>query len=193
MPRSIKLFIPVDRDPTTLTPEEIAEGRREWLEWKRREREIQESERELREVAQAEERWRQEQERDRRMQEFAKFMEEAKPRLKAVRTQNELGSIGRKKRAENYEAEPWRVYTRAAAIEATKADPTLSDAGLGRMLPKFVAGPNGQVIVDPDDKIIVVRASGERIEWPHPRTVYRFFNKLREEKILPPLPPRKRK
>jgi hypothetical protein len=150
--------------------------------------------------------WKLERKLERQTQEFQQLFGEIRAAIeKAIagidtqanmiraQTLAELGSRGRKKRAENYEAEPWRVYTRAAAIEATKADPTLSDAELGRKLPKLVAGPDGRVIIDPDDKVIVIRADGERIEWPHPRTVYRFFHKLRNEKTLPPPPPRKRK
>jgi hypothetical protein len=115
-------------------------------------------------------------------------------RLAAIRAAlAEFGSRGRKKRAENYEAEPWRVYARAAAIEATKANPTIRNAELSRKLLKLVAGPNGEVIVDPDDKIIIKRPNGERIEWPHPRTVHRLLEKLREDKTLPKFPPRKRK
>jgi hypothetical protein len=115
-------------------------------------------------------------------------------RLAAIRTAlAEFGRRGREQRTQNLEAEPWRVHLRDAAIIAAKTNPSLGNTALGREALNIVAGPDGKIIARSDGRITVVRSGDERIEWPESRTLERFFKNLRDNRILPPLPSRKRK
>jgi hypothetical protein len=78
------------------------------------------------------------------------------------------------------------------AIKATKTNPALKNAPLGRVLPRLVKGPDGKVIVNPDGNLTVVRSVDERIEWPDDRTVQRLLKDLRDNGTLPPSPSRRK-
>jgi hypothetical protein len=109
----------VKRELQTKLPLDATEEQRErgrvLRQWARDTDEMQEAEREQIETGRMVERWRQErereEERERRTQALEKFMDEAKPRLKAQRSLAELGRQGRDRLTQIQQSDPLRVLS----------------------------------------------------------------------------------
>jgi hypothetical protein len=98
----------------------------------------------------------------------ASDIEEARPRLKATRAMEELGERGREVRAQNLEAQPWRICAKAAILAANKDSPALEDHDL--------------------IKVAFAALQTARIKPPSRKTVKRLVTKLKESGTIPPLP-----